>query len=426
MEMWETMIAIIEFIFDLVLCEIDTILIIELLNRSYGKPKKNYKLLYFCATIITLMITVYFHYAGNYSSVFSNIIVYFVIIGFYHSKLIKKVLFSITLLSLNISALLILNDITNMINSWILLILVCYHIVFWGILYFSMRCNSDLYADIPLFLWVILYMIPCFCLIGTFFSLILLSDYGNQIVIAAQYHLPIQITFFIINLTVFVLYAEFVKFHIKSQENVLLNQQVEYQTKQYKIAEDSWNKIREMRHEMKNQLQTALYLYKDGEHGELINYLENSLNQFSEIEAKSHTGNLVIDAFLNVKLTEIHDANIRCNTDIVVPSNFNFSFNDVVILLGNLFDNAKEACSQLPDDKRNIDFSMMFTQNALLINMKNPYQGTFSKETRKSNSSLHGLGLKNIEKVANKYNGIINYTSENNIFSIDIILYFNN
>ena len=37
----------------------------------------------------------------------------------------------------------------------------------------------------------------------------------------------------------------------------------------------------------------------------------------------------------------------------------------------------------------------------------------------------NSLGLKNIEKVANKYNGIIKHTIENNIFSIDIILYFN-
>ena len=66
-----------------------------------------------------------------------------------------------------------------------------------------------------------------------------------------------MIYFILIFKVFFVLYAEFVKFHIKSQENVLLNQQVEYQTKQYKIAEDSWNKIREMRHEMKNQLQSC-------------------------------------------------------------------------------------------------------------------------------------------------------------------------
>ena len=36
---------------------------------------------------------------------------------------------------------------------------------------------------------------------------------------------------------------------------------------------------------------------------------------------------------------------------------------------------------------------------------------------------MNGIGLKNIKKVANKYNGLVNINTYKNIFEIDIILF---
>lgn len=415
---------IIEFLFDLVLCEIDTVLIFELLNRSYGKIKNQRKLVYLSATIITLFITIYFHYIENYSNIFCNMIIYFSIIGFYPSNFKRKFLFSMSLLSLNASALLILNDITNIFpKGWIVFGLLCYHISFWSIIYFSMKFNNSLYVEIPNVLWGILYTIPTLCIIGTFFAIFLTRTKSGALKMATFFHLPIQITFFIINFLVFILYAEFAKFHSNSKTNALLIQQIEYQNKHFRDLEESWNKIREIRHDMKNQLKTALYLYKKNSHKKLIHYLEDSLNQLSNIEEITHTGNLEIDALLNIKLNELSILGIKYTSDVVIPSDFSFPVEDIVIILGNLFDNAKDACEILPTSKRYIQFTMHFTQDSLFINMKNSYSGDFSLNTRKQNKMLHGLGLKNIQKAVAKHAGMMSYDTKDNVFSVDIILY---
>lgn len=425
--MWKMIIKIIEFIFDIILCEIDIILIFELLNRSYGKIKKYKNLIYSLAILATFLSTIYFHCTGNTMNIFCNIIIYCFIISFYPSTLKKTLLFSLSLFSLSISSLLILNDITNILpKGWIVFGLLCYHIAFWGILFFSTQFNNDLYAEIPTSLWIVLYSIPTLCIINTLFAIFLTRHQNTSLQIASLYHLPIQITLFIINLLVFILYAEFSKFHFKSKENALLLQQIEYQNEHFKILEESWNKIREMRHDMKNQLKTALFLYKKNSHEKLIAYLDDSLNHLSDIEEIIHTGNLEIDALINIKLNELEKLNINCTTDILIPSNFLLPVNHIIIILGNLFDNAKEACENLPHTDRNIEFTLHFMQNSLYINMKNPYSGDFSLTTKKQDNFLHGLGLKNIQKVVSEYSGIISYDTQNNIFSIDIILYLHN
>lgn len=417
-------IKIIELVFDIVLCEVDIILIFELLNRSYGKIKKHKNFIYSLAILSTFISTIYFHYTGDTMNIFCNVIIYCFIICFYTSNLKKILLFSLSLFSLSISSLLILNDITNILpKGWIIFSLLCYHIAFWGILFFSTQFNNDLYTEIPTSLWIVLYSIPTLCIINTIFAIFLIRHQNTTLQIASLYHLPIQLTLFIINLLVFILYAEFSRFHFKSRENALLLQQIEYQNEHFKILEESWNKIREIRHDMKNQLKTALLLYQKNSHEKLITYLEDSLNQLSDIEEIIHTGNLEIDALLNIKLNELEELNIKYTTDVLIPSNFSLPINHIVIILGNLFDNAKEACKNLPITNRNIEFTMQFMQGSLYINMKNPYSGDFSLTTKKQDTFLHGLGLKNIQKVVSKYSGVLSYDTQNNIFSIDIILY---
>lgn len=424
MEVWKVIGEFIDFFFDLILCEIDTFLIVELLNRSYGKLQKHTRLIDASAILATLLSTICFHYFWNMINIFCNVVVYFFLITFYPSNFKKTFLFGLSLFSLNISSILIINDITNIFpKAWIVIPLLSYHAAFWGILFFSSRFDNDIYTEIPNSFWIILYSLPMLCIIGTFFAIFLTRIQNDSLKVAALYHLPIQITLFIINLLVFILYSEFVKFHLRSKENALLLQQIEYQKEHFKDLEESWNKIREMKHDMRNQLTTALFLYKKKSDQKFVEYLENSLNQLSSIEEAIHTGNLEIDTILNIKLNELIMSDIKYTTDVLIPSNFSLPINHIVIILGNLFDNAKEACQRLPISKRYVEFTMHFTQNSLYINMKNPYFGNFSLKTRKVDKILHGLGLKNIQKIVNEYSGIVSYDTKSNIFSIDIILY---
>ena len=74
-------------------------------------------------------------------------------------------------------------------------------------------------------------------------------------------------------------------------------------------------------------------------------------------------------------------------------------------VLGNLIDNAIEAC-ETQEEKR-IEVIIKEMKNLLIIKVINTFQNDlpFNMSTTKSNSIFHGIGIKNIQGIVEKYNG---------------------
>ncbi len=73
---------------------------------------------------------------------------------------------------------------------------------------------------------------------------------------------------------------------------------------------------------------------------------------------------------------------------------------------------------------------MKLEKSMLFITVKNTFNGMINKGdkrilTTKNDLNNHGLGLINIENTINKYNGSLDIEYDENIFSVDIVLYVN-
>ena len=92
------------------------------------------------------------------------------------------------------------------------------------------------------------------------------------------------------------------------------------------------------------------------------------------------------------------------------------------IIIGNLFDNAIEGVRNLPDEQRQIDFSIQNPNGIFRIEILNPYEGERRKiehhylTTKKENTEMHGLGLMSVQKIVEKYDGLIEISDEDNVF----------
>lgn len=62
------------------------------------------------------------------------------------------------------------------------------------------------------------------------------------------------------------------------------------------------------------------------------------------VDTVMKTGNVMVDAILNSKLTMIRERGIAVDATAIVPQNVPFSGIDMSVLIGNLLDNAMEAC----------------------------------------------------------------------------------
>lgn len=178
--------------------------------------------------------------------------------------------------------------------------------------------------------------------------------------------------------------------------------------------------IRAWKHDYHNHLETMKGLLHSEKYSELADYLGKVDNDFSELTTKSFLSNSAIDAMLFSKLllarTNNIDLDIRANGDIKLP----ITETKMCVLLGNLVDNALEACKSLDFDNPQIKLSIFTRQGMLFINITNPSNGIYHFSNKKlettKQSQNHGYGLKRIAQIIKEANGYYEVFPEPNLF----------
>lgn len=90
------------------------------------------------------------------------------------------------------------------------------------------------------------------------------------------------------------------------------------------------------------------------------------------------------------------------------------------VILGNLLENAIEAAEQTKEKWLLVD--IRFRQGILRIDIENSFSGTL-KEGRKIEKDNHGIGLGNVKKIVEKYEGSVEICPQNTTFDVKLILY---
>ena len=203
-------------------------------------------------------------------------------------------------------------------------------------------------------------------------------------------------------------------------QNMVLSRQVSE-------VQNIYMTMRGWRHDYHNHLQTLkahLMLDRTKEARVYLDKLEEDLDK---VDALIETGNVNLDAILNSKLSLALKGNIEINYKAEVPPELTVSDLDLCVLIGNLIDNAVEACEKLEtgESGRFIRLYIGVLKKQLYITITN---GTgeivrkLDKEYITAKRGNHGHGLKRINKIVEKYGGFINRKNEPGVFVTEILL----
>lgn len=187
-----------------------------------------------------------------------------------------------------------------------------------------------------------------------------------------------------------------------------------------------YRQTRGWRHDFRNHLQTMQAYLEMGQTKRLEGYLRELNEDYQQIDVALKTGNPMVDAILNSKLSVVRAKDIRINASASVPAQLPVSDIDLSVMIGNLLDNALEACLKLPPEQRFIRFYMTKAKENLYIYVMNSADGTYRRGMGSYLSTKaavgHGYGLQRIDKVVRKYNGYQSREDEGNVFATEILL----
>lgn len=196
-------------------------------------------------------------------------------------------------------------------------------------------------------------------------------------------------------------------------------------TKHCDEVDNIYRQMRGWRHDYHNHIQAMLAMMDNPE--ELRKYLWMLNDDLTTVDTVLKTGNVMVDAILNSKLSLIKSKNITVHAKAMVPAELLISEIDLCAIIGNLLDNAMEAClRQKEDEERFIRVYIGILKKQLYICVTNSVGGAVKKVGKTylstKESDAHGFGLMRIDRLAQKYGGYVNRQNEEGAFATEIML----
>lgn len=191
-------------------------------------------------------------------------------------------------------------------------------------------------------------------------------------------------------------------------------------------VQNMYQQVRGWRHDYKHHIQTMKAHLAMKQYDELDTYLSELDTDLTTVDTVIKTGNVRIDAVLNSKLAVAKRKGIRVNAKAIVPKDLAVSEVDLCIIIGNLLDNAMEACEKEPEEeKRFIRVYIDILKAQLYIYVANSMTNDIKKLGKKyltTKTAGHGFGLMRVDRVVARYNGYLNRQHEEGVFATEIML----
>lgn len=190
----------------------------------------------------------------------------------------------------------------------------------------------------------------------------------------------------------------------------------------YEAMEQQHFEIRRLRHDMANHLQ-ALAGLADGQRDA---YIREMLEGNAMAHTLNYCGDATVNAVLTFKEAMMRQKGICPDWKLDIPDTLPYQKADVCALFANALDNAAEACEayrknvkypdgECADGELTVTLDARFRKGMLVVSVKNPMEETESSKgifqpgmlpkTTKQDKKNHGLGLRSIREIVERYHG---------------------
>ena len=220
-----------------------------------------------------------------------------------------------------------------------------------------------------------------------------------------------------------------VKNRILQEENNTLVMEEQLQHQKYCEMIEVMEQNRELIHDTKHHFLVVQEYLKNEEYENLQKYVKQISDEFQRTVPKVYTGIKILDFILEQKRVVAQKSGIRYEIDTMLLTGIPTTEQETCALFGNLLDNAIEACCLVKTEEKWVKIQIKQINQLLSIELLNTFempcirkQGVF--ETIKEERGVHGYGIKSMQRIVDKHQGLITYEEKEKIF-ITKITFFN-
>lgn len=194
----------------------------------------------------------------------------------------------------------------------------------------------------------------------------------------------------------------------------------------YTEVENMYRQMRGWRHDYRSHIQVMKAHAAAGDLEAVQAYLDKLDADLTALDPAVRTGNAMVDAILNSKISLARSREISVRADANIPVALRLSELDLCVIIGNLFDNAIEASMALPAPERLIRVYMEIKGAQLYISFTNLTAAGKRKKVSgrfaTTKGEGHGFGLVRIDAIVERLGGWLSRNSEEGAFTTEILL----
>lgn len=305
-------------------------------------------------------------------------------------------------------------------------LIIAYRVIFRDI---CSHNESDDKEKIGGAMWRYLWLVPAV------FSIL---DYHNDITSdqpLIEYRIDPRTSLYQIFITAgsMLIYRIIVKMAALYENNIALlaeNHSLSLQRLQYDSLNERLENMRRTRHDIRHH---AALLKEIRENGD-ISALDDLISMYTEqnrldqplICCENETVNIVLALYSETA----YQSKIAFTVKADIPRDVFADKKDLVVLFGNLLENAADACKDV-NEKRFIDLTAAYTDtpggaHCLSLIVKNSFGSVLRDDEGVFHSTKHpgdGIGISSVKSITEKYGGACSFTPEDGVFTASVILY---
>lgn len=305
-------------------------------------------------------------------------------------------------------------------------LIIAYRVIFRDI---CSHDDSDDKEKIGGYMWCYLWLIPAF------FSLL---EYQNDFKSGQsllEYRMdPLTFIYQIIitsgSLLIYRIIVQLAELYEKNISLLAENHSLSVQRLQYDSLNERLENMRRTRHDIRHHAALLKEIRDSGN----ISALDDLISMYAEqnrldqplICCENETVNIVLALYSETA----YQNSIAFSVKADIPKDTFADKKDLVVLFGNLLENAADACKEAAQN-RFIDLTAAYTDtpggaHCLSLIIKNSFSNISRDDEGVFHSTKHpgdGIGIASVKSITEKYCGACSFTPENDVFTVSVILY---
>ena len=203
-------------------------------------------------------------------------------------------------------------------------------------------------------------------------------------------------------------------------EIALLERSIDAHKEKISLLLEHEEEVRRQRHDLRQHLNVILDALETGRYAEMESYVRGLTEQIPINRDVNWCAHPVANALLSYYVSAAEAEHIECVVRAGIPADLpHVSDGDLCVLMGNLLENALEACQRMKEGPRSLEFRARVQGDMLVVTVDNSYDGKVRLSHGKYRSSKRdapGTGLQSVASVAKRNGGAAIFEPGGTIF----------